>query len=156
MSPEGALKALKGNSIAFAIASEFNDPFETQAGYPVQASNPIEDIFEGARSWMKRHAWTENSGVLSLTRTPTNPLMWSHYANGHRGVAIGFDADVAGFFDENICLIPAQYGSIIYTHTRPRGKKDTHPNGKKAKKTPIPRDTSMKPPIAGCRPARLK
>jgi hypothetical protein len=129
MSPEGALKVLEGNSIAFSIASEFNDPFETQAGYPVQPSNPIEELFEGIRSWAKRHIWTENSGVLSLTRTPINPLMWSHYASKHHGAVIGFDADTAGFCDESKCLIPAQYGSIIYTQTRPISAALTRPKG---------------------------
>jgi hypothetical protein len=129
MSPEVALKVLEGNSIAFSIASEFNDPFETAAGYPVKPSNPIEECFEGISSWVKRHAWTKNSGVLSLTRTPTNSLIWSHYANEHRGVVIGFDIDVAGFSDEERCLIPVQYGSIIYTQTRPVSEALSIPKG---------------------------
>lgn len=119
MSAKGGMKVIEGNSIAFSIASEFNDPFETEAGYPTKASNPIEALFEGVRSWGKRHIWTENCGVLSLTRTPTNALMWPHYANEHRGMVIGFDVDIAGFNDEEKCLIPAQYGCIIYTQTRP-------------------------------------
>lgn len=129
MSPKVAEKVLEGNSIAFSIASEFNDPFETVAGYPVQSTNPIEGLFEGIRSWTKRHIWTENSGVLSLTRTPTNPLMWSHYAYEHHGLVLGFDADAAGFTDEATCLIPAQHGSIIYTQTRPSSSLSESPIG---------------------------
>jgi hypothetical protein len=129
ISPEGALKVLEENSIAFSIASEFNDPFETQVAYPFQASNPIEGLFEGIRSWGKRYIWTENSGVLSLTRNPTNSLMWSHYASEHRGLVIGFNADTAGFCDESKCLIPAQYGSIIYAKTRPISGALSKPKG---------------------------
>ena len=129
MSPEGALKVLEENSIAFSIASEFNDPFETQAGYPVQPSNSIEMIFEGIRSWAKRNIWVENSGVLSLTRTPINPLMWAHYSSKHYGMVIGFDVNKAGFCDESRCLIPSQYGSIIYTQTRPISVVLTKPKG---------------------------
>jgi hypothetical protein len=33
----------------------------------------------------------ENFGVLSLSETPTSPLMWSHYADGGRGFLIEFD-----------------------------------------------------------------
>lgn len=29
------------------------------------------------------------TGVLSLSRNPTDALMWSHYADGHKGMAIG-------------------------------------------------------------------
>ncbi|MBB3185018.1 hypothetical protein FHR95_002598 [Halomonas fontilapidosi] len=129
MSAEVARKVLHGNSIAFAIASEFNDPFETIAGYPVHPSNPIGELFDGIRSWGSRHVWTENSGVLSLTRTAKNPLMWSHYANEHHGAVIGFDAQLAGFTDEETCLIPAQHGSIIYTQTRPSTPLTATPKG---------------------------
>ncbi len=31
------------------------------------------------------------AGVLSLSRNPTDSLLWSHYADGHRGFCIGFD-----------------------------------------------------------------
>lgn len=30
-------------------------------------------------------------GVLSLTEKPDHPLMWSHYANNHSGLALAFD-----------------------------------------------------------------
>ena len=30
-------------------------------------------------------------GVLSLTEKPDHPLMWSHYANNHSGLVLGFD-----------------------------------------------------------------
>ena len=55
--------------------------------------------------------------------------MWSHYASSHQGVVIGFDANIAGFTDEETCLIPAQYGSIIYTQTRPSAPLVSAPKG---------------------------
>lgn len=36
-------------------------------------------------------------GIVSLTESPAEPLMWSHYANGHRGIALVFDAN-SGLF----------------------------------------------------------
>ncbi len=32
-------------------------------------------------------------GVVSLTETPRNLLMWSHYANNHKGICIGYRSD---------------------------------------------------------------
>ncbi len=32
-------------------------------------------------------------GILSLTEVPDDLLMWSHYADGHRGFVIGFDSN---------------------------------------------------------------
>lgn len=38
-------------------------------------------------------------GILSLTETPDNLLMWAHYANSHEGFVIGFD-NHHPYFDE--------------------------------------------------------
>ena len=113
------VKVLEYNSIGFTQPISFNDPFETQAGYPAQGENPLEVIFHEIRSSGKRLIWSENSGVLCLTRNPLNPLMWAHYGDKHRGVVIGIDVAESGFTDEATCLIPAQFGSIVYTQTRP-------------------------------------
>jgi hypothetical protein len=32
-------------------------------------------------------------GVLSLSETPADPLMWAHYASSHSGLVIGFTTD---------------------------------------------------------------
>jgi len=32
-------------------------------------------------------------GILSLSKTPTDPLLWSHYAASHTGICLGFDID---------------------------------------------------------------
>ncbi|MDA3838264.1 MAG: DUF2971 domain-containing protein [Candidatus Delongbacteria bacterium] len=116
---DGAMKVLENNSIAFSIASDFNDPFETQAGYPFNSDDILEQQIGGFQRDVKRWVWTENSGVLSLTRNPSNSLMWAHYSDSHTGVVIGFDIEIAGFCNESNCFIPAQYGSVIYTNTKP-------------------------------------
>ena len=43
------------------------------------------------------HRELANVGVLSLSDSLTENLLWSHYASGHRGIAIEFDAS-AGLF----------------------------------------------------------
>lgn len=42
--------------------------------------------------WEKfREALGQALGIFSLTEDPTQPLMWSHYASQHYGVAVEFD-----------------------------------------------------------------
>jgi len=111
-------KVLAENSIGFSQPKFFNDPFDLPS-YPQEAgANPIESMFGQVRTWAKNHIWAEHTGILSLTRTPTNPLMWAHYANKHEGMVIGIDAVVAGLTREDSNLIPAQYGSVIYVSRR--------------------------------------
>ncbi|MGE6213317.1 DUF2971 domain-containing protein [Comamonas aquatica] len=36
----------------------------------------------------------QSLGILSLSRNPTDALLWSHYAEGHSGICLGFDPDL--------------------------------------------------------------
>ncbi|WP_323083783.1 DUF2971 domain-containing protein, partial [Aeromonas jandaei] len=46
-------------------------------------------------------------GITAMTETHDNILMWSHYANSHKGVCIGYDTDK--ICDENMQLLPVKY-----------------------------------------------
>ena len=124
-------KILEHQSVLFSSPKTFNDPFDT----PYYPEEPTDDsssaIFARLRAIGKNYVWAENTGILSLTRTPTNGLMWAHYADSHQGMVIGFDAGSAGFTDEASNLIPAQFGSVIYVSRR-----DTGPFASKPK-TPL-------------------
>ena len=112
-------KIIDNLSMGFSQPQHFNDPFDLPS-YPTEKSdNPKENLFSRVRKWVKTDAWARSTGILALTRTPTNPLMWAHYANQHRGMVIGIDAVAAGFTDQGSNLIPAQYGSVIYVSHRP-------------------------------------
>jgi len=59
-------------------------------------------------------------GVLCLSRRRDHPLMWGHYANGHRGFCIGYNIDEsykylwenADFlYDNNIFMRPVDYSN---------------------------------------------
>lgn len=49
----------------------------------------------------------QNIGVYCLSEDPVNILMWSHYANSHKGICLEFDIKRGGFFYNN--LLPVQY-----------------------------------------------
>ena len=48
--------------------------------------------------------------------------MWSHYAQHHRGYVVGIDTELAGFHDENLCLITANEGGIDYLDERDKSR----------------------------------
>ena len=49
------------------------------------------------RRWGILRRWKEqiarNYGVLCFSKSWDNPVLWSHYADRHRGIALGFDID---------------------------------------------------------------
>ena len=63
---------------------ELNDPMEGQYIHSTQFNKAISEAI-----------WNEKQKIriLSLSKNENMPLMWSHYANGHRGVVIGVEID---------------------------------------------------------------
>ena len=119
MPEEAAKSILENKSIGFSKPDTFNDPYELKAAYPSTGDNPLDFFADQIRSTAKQFIWSDTSGILCLTRNPLNALMWSHYGDEHRGVVLGIDAEKAGFLDVERCLVPAQFGNVIYSHTRP-------------------------------------
>lgn len=113
---DAAVKIIEGEAIHFARMSDFNDPFE---GPMPESPKDLDQFQEDIYPIMFKRNICDNFVVLSLTRTPFNPLMWSHYGGAYTGCVIEIDTEKAGFNDENLCAVPAQYGDIIYTTQPP-------------------------------------
>lgn len=112
-SAQSATQTLMNDTLWFSIASSLNDPFETTAGI----GHIHHSKFFGE---LNRNRLIElNYRLLCLTRDPLSPIMWSHYASQHAGMVLGVDSEMAGLEDEENCILPAQYGGIIYTRTKP-------------------------------------
>jgi len=58
-----------------------------------------------------QHGSDHVQGCLSLSATPKNILMWSHYAHNHKGYVIGFDAE-HDYFGRTV-------RPVIYSDLRP-------------------------------------
>ncbi|MGR1223239.1 DUF2971 domain-containing protein [Aeromonas veronii] len=87
---------IKSPSLKLTNPNDLNDPFESSISddiknaynelSPLKSPNPIRmSIIEKAIYGM---------GIVSLTETHRNKLMWAHYANEHKGVVIGFNTEL--------------------------------------------------------------
>jgi hypothetical protein len=121
VSLQTAIKIVEENSIGFSRSEYFNDPFDRPFAVPLSTTNPIDELFAQVGAQAKSHIWAKNTAILSMTRTPTSPLMWAHYADSHRGAVICIDVGIAGFLDVGSNMVPAHYGSVIYTRKRNNG-----------------------------------
>lgn len=109
-----AVKIIKSGSIGFTCLEDLNDPFEgTNFGFSSLGSiSP-----QTATQAFKNH-FSRKFALLSLTRNPLNPLMWSHYGDSHRGAVVGIDIAAAGLMSFEEFVVPAQLGEILYTTTK--------------------------------------
>lgn len=110
---KAALKMIEKGTLGFTKADFLNDPTETTASY---WSRPKRNV--GA-DVLRQMNISDNFGILSMTRNPLNAIMWSHYGQSHSGLVVGIDVNRAGLNDIENCLIPAKYGSVIYTKSKP-------------------------------------
>ena len=78
------LDDLRHRRLKIAQLDDLNDPFELWA-----VAQPDRRLRKGIRDAKKEMA--RSFGMLCFSRTWQNPLLWSHYAARHQGVALGFD-----------------------------------------------------------------
>ncbi|MCY3813880.1 MAG: DUF2971 domain-containing protein [Gammaproteobacteria bacterium] len=104
--------------IGFSRAGFFNDPFDKPYVPSPLTPDPISGIFEDTHATTKSYVWEERTGILSLTRSYSNALMWAHYAEGHTGAVLEINVEKAGFTDIETNLIPAQFGTVVYSRHR--------------------------------------
>jgi hypothetical protein len=71
-----------------------NDNFEGQFLY---------DFSKGNQRTRLNPVQQEHISICSFSKSFTNHLMWSHYADGHRGVVIGFEIDELIYKIEKVC-----------------------------------------------------
>lgn len=109
-------KIFESASIWFPAPNSFNDPFdcnlsEVQHHSDADAKNFQDHILMGRKdredlerrsvskdelvNWMKiaKTKVLNETGVLCMARTFDNVLMWSHYAQDHKGLVIEFDLE---------------------------------------------------------------
>jgi hypothetical protein len=79
-----ALDNLRHRRLKIARIDELNDPFEL---WSIAQSDPqVRRALQNTKNNL-----AGRFGMLCLSLSWHNPLLWSHYANRHRGVALGFD-----------------------------------------------------------------
>lgn len=78
------LEAIRQRHLKIARISELNDPFEF---LQVESSNPR----TRARYQYVKRALNEYMGLICFSENWSNPVQWSHYAEGHHGMCLGFD-----------------------------------------------------------------
>ena len=97
-----ALRRLKVSRI-----NQLNDPFEFLAA-------DLLDLRHREALHQFKNQLDASVGLVCFSRAWSNPLLWGHYANNHRGIALGFDVP-----DESVF-------PVIYTNQRAKIKFDDH------------------------------
>lgn len=83
---ENAIKTLKNKRIKVSIIKELNDPFEFLPRFLDSNRVTQEKSFSKWKAEISKEF-----GIVCFSKRWINPLLWSHYADKHKGFALGFD-----------------------------------------------------------------
>jgi hypothetical protein len=144
---EGSLRVIQEGTMKFTSPLDFNDPFDCRPAYDPAAVDKLwksrRDLFKAvaakkrlspAKLLQQKDKMAANIrreiesgrfvtnlvrdvGVCCLSRVATDTLMWSHYANFHRGFVVEFQVPESGTLDLlDTLLVPLP---VHYSETRP-------------------------------------
>ena len=138
---EYSLKNLRENTAWLSSPDEFNDPFDSILSCESQEKHLIDiakksfettgisfdslDVIIGAiKDEMTRcnidfyDSMRKNMGVICFSEVKDSILMWSRYADFHKGFSVGYD--VATFTDKSHtnCLYPVIYNDTMFDYWR--------------------------------------
>lgn len=106
LAAEWALKTIQERRLHVSRIAKLNDPFEWRIG-TIGATSMMADIGRQTfDSFVERI--NDQWGLISMSAEVSDPVIWSHYADCHRGIALEFDH----YRD------PGLY-SISYSHSLP-------------------------------------
>jgi len=111
------------NPIVHTLISKANflELIKSREDILVQFITNFQPIISNLMPTILQNAFNLNIGALSLSEDPKNDLMWSHYAEDHRGYLLGFDS-THPYFNEKITPSDElrHLRKIIYTKERPK------------------------------------
>jgi hypothetical protein len=84
MSEQWGLEAIQRRRLKLARFGDMNDPFELLGIDLPRRSD--RNLFQKLKEEVN-----QTVGVLCFSRGWSNPVLWSHYADRHRGIGLGFD-----------------------------------------------------------------
>lgn len=98
ISKQWGLESLRLQRLKLSLLEDMNDPFEL-LGVELRTAEDRRFFHHELKPEINRTV-----GVLCFSKTWKNPVLWSHYAEKHRGLCLGFDVP-----DEH--LKPVKYRS---------------------------------------------
>ena len=90
-----SLQAIQKGELKVGRLADLNDPADclpTLSNTPEQGDDAAKEAFE-KRYFSQVY---NDVGILSFSATVIDPVIWSHYADAHRGMALGYDFGARG------------------------------------------------------------
>ena len=85
-----AITSIETRELRVGRLAELNDPFEFVPGITGLRDDAPKDYIRD-QLWKTQADLNSTLGLLSFAASFREPTLWSHYAESHKGIALGFD-----------------------------------------------------------------
>ncbi|MGZ3236720.1 MAG: DUF2971 domain-containing protein [Burkholderiaceae bacterium] len=118
---KNSLESLIKCVVYFSKSVSFNDPFDGQ----LLPSDFLQELYEigfmgDATDILNTEGFVSQRlsgyGIFSLSRKCDDILMWSHYADSHKGFCLGFSENLANYIESDA---PVWQENVIYADDHP-------------------------------------
>ena len=86
LSSRYAINDLKRRRLKIATFDDLNDPFDLWS-----VAQPDRSVRRGLRRW--KVEMSAHYGMICFSQDWQNPVLWSHYADRHRGIVLRFEVN---------------------------------------------------------------
>ncbi|HBC3375451.1 TPA: DUF2971 domain-containing protein [Vibrio parahaemolyticus] len=83
-SVDSILAPLKYHALRYVSADQFNDPYDSKIFF---------ETLDGKREDAFSDVINKHLRIASMSRNPSSPIMWSHYASHHAGYILEYELD---------------------------------------------------------------
>jgi hypothetical protein len=90
MEARWALQTLQTGELRVSRLSRLNDPFEFRPALPYVNPAFSHDVVDQFLGFLVED-FDNKMGIISFSEEISDPVLWSHYADSHRGIALGFN-----------------------------------------------------------------
>jgi len=141
---ENTISILRDSEIYFSPPQKLNDPYDCRIGIKESLDSAysknavIRDMVDNGgnllKAWERMDRDIEECGILSLSQDRANTIMWTHYADEHKGICLGFAFSHSWMCDPNQYMIgssPVNYhGTNPFISIIQNCYKENYENGK--------------------------
>jgi len=106
----------------FSSPTELNDPFDCQVDIIQSITEAIRNTSGKQKSQLEKllnedgvfatlSSVLAQSGICSFSENLLDPVMWSHYADEHRGIGLYYEIPTSFVLNEGMGMSPVDYGN---------------------------------------------
>ena len=104
---EYALQALQQLEWKLGRFTDLNDPLDCRPVLVDSDRTPVAN--QNHPFWQK---FADEHGIICFSDVINDPVVWSHYADGHKGIALGFDFSPEQL--HQVSYLPDNHRAVIY------------------------------------------